>query len=73
MRYQFEDIVLDPDRRELARGSETITPGSQVFDLLVHLVRNREQIRSWLPSNLRIAPSTVDEWIGDVAAELPTR
>jgi TolB-like protein len=44
MRYQFEDIVLDPDRRELARGSETISPGPQVFDLLLHLVRNRERV-----------------------------
>jgi TolB-like protein len=44
VRYQFEDIVLDPDRRELARGSETIAPGPQVFDLLLHLVRNRERV-----------------------------
>ena len=44
MRYQFEDIVLDPDRRELARGSEAIAPGPQVFDLLLHLVRNRERV-----------------------------
>ena len=44
VRYQFEDVVLDPDRRELARGSETISPGPQVFDLLLHLVRNRERV-----------------------------
>jgi TolB-like protein len=44
VRYQFEDIVLDPDRRELVRGSETIAPGPQVFDLLLHLVRNREHV-----------------------------
>ena len=44
MRYRFEDIVPDPDRRELFRGSETIGPGPQVFDLLLHLVRNRERV-----------------------------
>ncbi len=44
MRYQFEDIVLDPDRRELARGAETIAIGPQVFDLLLHLVQNREHV-----------------------------
>ena len=30
----------------------------------------REQIRSWLPTALRTAPRTLDEWIGDVANEL---
>jgi TolB-like protein len=44
VRYQFEDIVLDPDRRELARGAEAIALGPQVFDLLLHLVRNRERV-----------------------------
>ena len=44
MRYQFEDIVLDSDRRELARGSEAIALGPQVFDLLLHLVQNREHV-----------------------------
>jgi TolB-like protein len=44
VRYEFEDIVLDPDRRELARGSEPIPVGPQVFDLLLHLVRNREHV-----------------------------
>ena len=46
MRYHFENIVLDPDRRELTRGLEAITPGPQVFDLLVHLVLNRERVVS---------------------------
>jgi DNA-binding winged helix-turn-helix (wHTH) protein len=36
--------VLDSDRRELARGAETIVIGPQVFDLLLHLVRNREHV-----------------------------
>ena len=44
MQYQFEDFVLDADRRELVRGSETIGMGPQVFDLLLHLVQNREHV-----------------------------
>ena len=44
MRYQFEDFVLCQDRRELHRGSDSITIGPQVFDLLVHLVQNREHV-----------------------------
>jgi len=46
VQYRFENIVLDPDRREITRGAEPITPGPQVFDLLVHLVRNREKVVS---------------------------
>jgi TolB-like protein len=44
VRYQFEEFVLDSDRRELVRGSETIGIGPQVFDLLLHLVQNREHV-----------------------------
>jgi len=44
VRYQFEDLVLDTDRRELARGSVAIPAGPQVFDLLVYLVQNRERV-----------------------------
>jgi TolB-like protein len=40
----FGDHVLDPDRRELSRGSEVIAVGPQVFDLLLHLVRNRDRV-----------------------------
>lgn len=44
MKFAFGDYVLDPDRRELARGAETIAIGPQVFDLLLHLLRNRERV-----------------------------
>ncbi|WP_284735854.1 winged helix-turn-helix domain-containing tetratricopeptide repeat protein [Dongia deserti] len=44
MRFSFGDHVLDPERRELIRGSETIVVGPQVFDLLLHLVQNRERV-----------------------------
>jgi len=42
--FAFADHVLDPDRRELTRGSEPITIGPQVFDLLLCLLRNRERV-----------------------------
>jgi TolB-like protein len=44
VQFVFEGYVLDPDRRELTRGSEAIPIGPQVFDLLLHLVRNREHV-----------------------------
>ena len=40
----FGDCAIDIDRRELTRGSEQISPGPQVFDLLVYLLRNRERV-----------------------------
>ena len=43
-RFVFEDHVLDPDRRELSRGSDAIAVGPQVFDLLMYLLRNRERV-----------------------------
>lgn len=46
MQFLFEDYVLDPGRRELRRGAEVIAIGPQVFDLLAHLVRNRERVVS---------------------------
>ena len=46
MRYLFEDCVLDTDRRELRRGGDLVAVEPQVFDLLVHLVRNRERVVS---------------------------
>jgi TolB-like protein len=44
MKFAFGDHVLDPDRRELARGSEPVAVGPQVFDLLMYLLRNREHV-----------------------------
>ena len=46
MQFLFGDYGLDIDRRELKRGSELISIGPQVFDLLVYLVRNREHVVS---------------------------
>ena len=46
MQFAFADYVLDPDRRELSRGSEQVTLGPQVFDLLTCLVLNRAHVVS---------------------------
>jgi TolB-like protein/tetratricopeptide (TPR) repeat protein len=44
--FSFGDYAIDVDRRELTRGSEPISLGPQVFDLLVYLVQNRERVAS---------------------------
>ena len=44
MPFVFEDYRLDAERRELKRGSELVAVGPKVFDLLLFLVQNREQM-----------------------------
>lgn len=44
MRYLFENCVLDTDRRELRRGAGVVPIAPQAFDLLEHLIRNRERV-----------------------------
>ncbi|MBR0728627.1 winged helix-turn-helix domain-containing protein [Bradyrhizobium japonicum] len=44
MPFLFENYCLDANRRELKRGSELISIGPKVFDLLLFLVQNREQV-----------------------------
>jgi DNA-binding winged helix-turn-helix (wHTH) protein len=46
VRFFFEDHVLDPDRRELWRGSTQVALEPQVFDLLLCLLRNRDRVVS---------------------------
>jgi TolB-like protein len=46
LRFLFGDHVLDTARRELSRGGEQIALEPQVFDLLVHLLQNRERVVS---------------------------
>jgi len=46
MHFVFGDHVLDPARRELRRGAELIEVEPQVFDLLLHLIRNRDRVVS---------------------------
>jgi TolB-like protein len=46
VRYLFDDYALDPDRRELLRGTQPIPVEPQVFDLLLYLIRNRDRVVS---------------------------
>src|SRR5262249_3920105 len=46
LRFQFEDYVLDTDRRESRRGTELVPIAPRVFDLLDYLIRNRERVVS---------------------------
>jgi TolB-like protein len=44
MEFRFSDHVLDVARRELRRNGEAVALEPQVFDLLVHLIRNRDRV-----------------------------
>jgi len=44
--FVFSGHRLDIDRRELRRGPEVIAIEPQVFDLLVHLIENRDRVVS---------------------------
>src|SRR5579871_1516183 len=44
--YIFDAFVLDTDRRELRHGSASVDIEPQVFDLLEHLIRNRDRVVS---------------------------
>jgi len=44
--YRFAGYSLDPGLRELRRGADLVTVEPQVFDLLQHLIRNRERVVS---------------------------
>src|SRR4029450_12943714 len=46
MRFLFGDYALDTGRRELRRQSELVAVEPQVFDLLVHVIRQRDHVVS---------------------------
>ena len=46
MKFEFDDCILDPERRELTRASGAVSVGPQVFDLLVYLLENRDHVVS---------------------------
>ncbi len=46
MTFAFGDHELDIDRRELRRGGAQVAIEPQVFDLLVHLIHNRDRVVS---------------------------
>ena len=46
MRFLFGEYAMDTDRRELLRTGEAVHVEPQVFDLILHLVRNRDRVVS---------------------------
>ncbi|MBF8746753.1 winged helix-turn-helix domain-containing tetratricopeptide repeat protein [Pseudomonas monteilii] len=44
MPFEFDDYMLDEQRRELTRHGAPVVIGPQVFDLPVHLVSHRERV-----------------------------
>ncbi|RXT57696.1 CadC-family transcriptional regulator [Bosea sp. Tri-44] len=46
MQFAFGDYLLDPERRELTLRAQVVTVGPQVFDLLLHLIGNRDRVVS---------------------------
>jgi TolB-like protein/Tfp pilus assembly protein PilF len=46
VQFVFDNQTLDIERRELLRGGHRIAVQPQVFDLLVHLVQNRDRVVS---------------------------
>jgi TolB-like protein len=46
VKFNFDNHILDIDRRELRRGGELVAMQPQVFDLLVHLLKHRDHVVS---------------------------
>jgi len=46
VKYRFAQFEIDPSQHELRRAGESVHIEPQVFDLIVHLVRNRDRIVS---------------------------
>jgi TolB-like protein len=46
LQFRFADHVIDVARRELRQGGASVALEPQVFDLLVHLIRNRDRVVS---------------------------
>ena len=44
MQFAFDDYVVDPQLREVRCRDELVHAEPQVFDLLLHLVRNRDRV-----------------------------
>jgi pimeloyl-ACP methyl ester carboxylesterase len=44
VQYLFDDAMLDTDRYELRRGGEPVHVEPQVFDVLAHLLDNRDRV-----------------------------
>lgn len=46
LRYCFEDYALDLDRRELRRSNRLVPVEPQAFDVVAHLIRERDRVVS---------------------------
>jgi TolB-like protein/cytochrome c-type biogenesis protein CcmH/NrfG len=46
VKFNFDNHILDTDRRELHRSGELVAMQPQVFDLLVHLLKHRDRVVS---------------------------
>jgi len=46
VRFDFDNCALDANLRELRRGGELVAMQPQVFDLLIHLLKHRDQVVS---------------------------
>src|SRR5437762_1022145 len=46
VKFNFDNHILDADRRELRRGSDLVAMQPRVFDLLVHLLKHRDHVVS---------------------------
>jgi pimeloyl-ACP methyl ester carboxylesterase/DNA-binding winged helix-turn-helix (wHTH) protein len=46
MRFEFGKYAIDANRRELNRAGKAVHVEPQVFDLLLHLIRNRDRVVS---------------------------
>lgn len=42
--YRFNNVLLDTNRREIRRGSETVSLRPKAFELLVYLIEHRERV-----------------------------
>src|SRR3989449_3554538 len=46
VKFNFDNHIMDTDRRELRRGGDLVAMQPQVFDLLVHLLKCRDRVVS---------------------------
>ena len=46
VKFNFDNHILDTDRRELRRGADLVAMQPQVFDFLVHLLKHRDRVVS---------------------------
>jgi TolB-like protein len=44
VKFNFDNHILDTNRRELRRGGDLVAMQPQVFDLLVHLLKHRDRV-----------------------------